>query len=183
MAYMMRIFVAVAGASLLAGCSIPSIEPPLTANSPARPDAAETPLPVRSQTLAINDTPAQLKTIPAIEPGGDMGADMNDMPGMHHRGGGDAMPGMKHDAPKTQPGDNAALSAPRVTPGTAPTTSPAAAAAAYVCPMHKKVTSDQPGKCPICAMKLVPNKAAKPGTKPADASHAAHEHEQHGGQP
>ncbi len=34
---------------------------------------------------------------------------------------------------------------------TAPTTVPA-----YVCPMHPEVTSDKPGKCPKCGMKLVP---------------------------
>jgi len=29
--------------------------------------------------------------------------------------------------------------------------------AAYVCPMHPEIQSDQPGKCPICGMDLVPN--------------------------
>src|SRR5262245_8432723 len=27
---------------------------------------------------------------------------------------------------------------------------------AYVCPMHAEVSSDQPGRCPKCGMKLVP---------------------------
>ena len=55
-------------------------------------------------------------------------------------------------------------------PATAATTSPAATtAAAYVCPMHKQVTSNQPGTCPICHMKLVPN-------IPHDAAtHGAHQ--------
>ena len=30
----------------------------------------------------------------------------------------------------------------------------------YVCPMHPEVTSEQPGKCPKCGMKLVPQPAA-----------------------
>src|SRR5947209_1904337 len=34
----------------------------------------------------------------------------------------------------------------------------------YTCPMHPKVTSDKPGKCPICGMRLVqkPQKGAMP---------------------
>ncbi len=32
------------------------------------------------------------------------------------------------------------------------------ASAAYVCPMHPEVTSDAPGLCPKCNMKLVPSK-------------------------
>jgi FtsP/CotA-like multicopper oxidase with cupredoxin domain len=30
----------------------------------------------------------------------------------------------------------------------------------YFCPMHPEVVSDEPGKCPMCAMKLVPRAAA-----------------------
>jgi len=36
-----------------------------------------------------------------------------------------------------------------------------APAAAYTCPMHPEVTSDQPGRCPKCAMQLTPTSAAK----------------------
>lgn len=32
---------------------------------------------------------------------------------------------------------------------------PAGLAAAYTCPMHPAVSSDQPGTCPICGMALV----------------------------
>jgi len=36
-----------------------------------------------------------------------------------------------------------------------------AQAAAYSCPMHPEVTSDQPGRCPKCEMQLTPTSAAK----------------------
>jgi hypothetical protein len=34
----------------------------------------------------------------------------------------------------------------------------------YTCPMHPEITSNKPGNCPICGMKLVP-KAAGDGKK------------------
>jgi len=39
---------------------------------------------------------------------------------------------------------------------------PVPAPALYHCPMHPDYTSDQPGKCPICGMDLVPVAPAKP---------------------
>ncbi|MDP8968313.1 MAG: multicopper oxidase family protein [Actinomycetota bacterium] len=50
-------------------------------------------------------------------------------------------------------------------------------ATVYVCPMHPEVVSDEPGKCPKCAMKLMP-RAVAPGATPGahDAAPAAHEH-------
>lgn len=33
---------------------------------------------------------------------------------------------------------------------------------AYVCPMHAEVSSDQPGRCSKCGMKLVPRENAAP---------------------
>ncbi len=37
----------------------------------------------------------------------------------------------------------------------------------YVCPMHPTITSDHPGDCPICGMKLVKAAAPAPGKTPA----------------
>jgi len=41
------------------------------------------------------------------------------------------------------------------------------AADVYVCPMHKDVTSDKPGKCPKCKMNLVKKETAKPAVMKA----------------
>jgi FtsP/CotA-like multicopper oxidase with cupredoxin domain len=56
----------------------------------------------------------------------------------------------------------------------------------YACPMHPEVTSDQPGRCPKCGMKLlaaesVPKPAAAhdPATMGAHGGHAA-DHDHHG---
>ncbi|MBI1977507.1 MAG: efflux RND transporter periplasmic adaptor subunit [Candidatus Omnitrophica bacterium] len=43
--------------------------------------------------------------------------------------------------------------------------------ALYYCPMHPSYTSDRPGDCPICNMKLVKAES----DKPAEGSHAGHE--------
>lgn len=48
---------------------------------------------------------------------------------------------------------------------------------AYVCPMHPKVTSDNPNRCPECGMKLV-----KPEDVPKSGKDA-HDHHDHGGHP
>ena len=39
---------------------------------------------------------------------------------------------------------------------------PAPSATIYTCPMHPEIVRDAPGNCPICGMKLVPRKDAKP---------------------
>lgn len=41
-----------------------------------------------------------------------------------------------------------------------------ASGAEYVCPMHPDVTSNEPGRCPRCGMKLVPAKATQEKSVP-----------------
>lgn len=43
-------------------------------------------------------------------------------------------------------------------PSSASGASPASATQGFVCPMHAEVTSQAPGECPKCGMKLVPAK-------------------------
>jgi FtsP/CotA-like multicopper oxidase with cupredoxin domain len=47
----------------------------------------------------------------------------------------------------------------------------------YVCPMHPEVTSDEPGRCPKCGMKLL---AAQSVPEPAGHDHGGHHGEGHG---
>jgi FtsP/CotA-like multicopper oxidase with cupredoxin domain len=60
--------------------------------------------------------------------------------------------------------------------------SAAPAATTYTCPMHPEVTSDQPGRCPQCGMKLlaaelIPEAAGHDhGAMEHDAGHGAHDH-------
>jgi len=45
-----------------------------------------------------------------------------------------------------------------------------AADTVYSCPMHPDYTSDEPGTCPVCSMKLVPVGKGKGATRPEDPS-------------
>ncbi len=146
--------------ALLTGCVTQNNEQPFAFAYPASPNAPEAPLPPESQTLAIHQNAS--KPVPEQGPVKQLQPEMS---GMVHQHGD--MAGKQHQEPSTQPGENAAVSAPRWTPTTLPTT---AAAAVYTCPMHPQVRSDTPGKCPICGMKLV-----------AARDHA--NHSGHGGQP
>jgi FtsP/CotA-like multicopper oxidase with cupredoxin domain len=44
----------------------------------------------------------------------------------------------------------------------------------YACPMHPEVTSEEPGRCPKCGMKLL---AGQPGSQPTAGHHAAAHHD------
>jgi len=48
----------------------------------------------------------------------------------------------------------------------------ASAQTVYVCPMHGRITSNRPGKCPKCGMQLVAKKATKPMKSKAPAKKA-----------
>src|SRR3954449_9818991 len=53
---------------------------------------------------------------------------------------------------------------------------PAGGAAAYTCPMHPEVVSEEPGRCPSCGMKLLPSHIAQAGDH-HDHDHDHGEHE------
>jgi hypothetical protein len=146
---------AVAVLLVFAGCAGEPRAEPLANNHPANPAAAEAPPPTLSQTLAVREAP------PATAPESSM-ATMHDMQHMGHGMGGmqhdvgqmqHDMKGMQQEAPTTRPGENAAPSAPTLTPTSHPATT--RSAAVYTCPMHPEVVSDRPGNCPKCGTKLV----------------------------
>ncbi len=58
--------------------------------------------------------------------------------------------------------DHSSMSPDKTTP---------ASTGAYVCPMHAEISSDQPGSCPKCGMKLVPRESTEP--KPEEHPHDA----------
>ena len=126
----------------VAGCAALPTDPATAADHPANPDAPTAALPPPSATLAIADAGAS----------GPLPPDRHDHAGP---GDDDPMAPLPGDAPSH---DHAATG--HGTPGAAgtnaPTTAPATqAAVAYVCPMHPEVRAVEPGRCPICGMRLV----------------------------
>ena len=73
------------------------------------------------------------------------GLRLPDAPGGHQRPAG-TLPGVRHETPRH------------------------GAAVSYACPMHPEVTSDQPGRCPQCGMKLLRGPVTQP-----PATHAMHQ--------
>jgi hypothetical protein len=167
MLFTTRILIVAAGAILLAGCAAITTDDSLPADHPANATASEAPLPAASETLALDPSalppPRSDDSALGMQHYGIAGGVKHDSHDMRHAGHGSSPP-----TTATRPGENAAPSAPRVTPATVPTT----AATAHTCPMHKDVVTSQPGNCPKCGMKLVP----KPTARPADhGGHGGHQ--------
>ena len=156
----------------LAGCGErPVVEVPTT--HPANSDGAEAPMRTPSRTLDLSEAPAPTAaTMPAHED--HQAADAHDAEHIHQEpvskegqqqaepAGSGAGPAPKAPA---EGGDehghdhHHAESAPSPTPGVAeghPTE--AGTKATYTCPMHAEVIKTEPGRCPICNMKLVAKK-------------------------
>jgi hypothetical protein len=103
----------------IAGCAAPPLNPAISTDHPANPNAPEAPIPPPSQTLAGTSSAEHVSsTSEPMQPetgmqrmGHDMGGmkhDMKGMDGMQHGDGGmqdmdHDMPGMQHKAPSTQP--------------------------------------------------------------------------------
>ena len=129
------------GGLLIGGCAIPA-EPRFGNNHPASPQASEAPMTPVSQTLAADNPAAPVMGAMPKAAGEEMGhghMSHGDMPGMKHD---------EHDMPAMQHG----------TPGTQPASTTQKSTAAFTCVMHPEITSDAPGKCPKCGMKLLAKK-------------------------
>jgi Heavy metal binding domain len=119
-------------AALLSGCAFTN-PPPLPPDNPTNPGVAESAPPPKSLLVADGTTKAiseRLRQVPAAA----------ELPAMEH--GGMEHEGMQHEGMKPQE-------------GTKHGEAPQKAIGAYTCPMHPEVTSDKPGNCPKCGMKLV----------------------------
>ena len=139
----MRLYHAFSLLALLgAGCAGTPTSPALTNDHPASADAPSSPMPAMSNVL--------LQAEPVMPAAGSGGQDA----GQHQHGGMSSMGGIQDAG--SPPQANAAS-------GAATQTAQPAAAAAYACPMHPDVTSDQPSKCPKCGMKLVKQEQSQAG--------------------
>ena len=133
--------------ALLSGCDCEAAAPRITADHPAHPDAAESPLPAPSATLALGST-APVPT--SSEAAHDHG--------VKHVGRDD-----RENAAADQQQQKAESGHAHHDHGAEPVTNPsptmtrpAGGATLYTCPHHPEVTSDKPGQtCPKCRMKLV----------------------------
>lgn len=77
-----------------------------------------------------------------------------------------------HEAAPAHQSDSATPAA-----ATPPQTQPTAQQALYTCPMHPKVTSDKPGKCPLCGgMDLVLQETPAKGASTDGAAGHMHNH-------
>jgi heavy metal-binding protein len=124
---MMKMLALAALSLLVVGCA--DTQPmTLGTDHPGNAAAPEAPSPEPSRTLAVTE-PVLAPSQAATAPGGHD----------HHH---DDVGGMN-------------MSAAPDTVSTAARTQPTTQQATYTCPMHPKVVSDNPGKCPKCGMTLV----------------------------
>ena len=124
---------ALAAAFLLPGCAgSPPADPAPGADHPGNPEATTAPLPPRTETLAA--TPAAPSAVSHTHAGPGGNEPMVPLPGEAAAGAGghSGRAGMDHGKP-----------------------SDPVVAGPWTCPMHPDVHAAEPGKCPICGMKLV----------------------------
>lgn len=133
-----RVLLSMFGAVFMAGCGKHAlVDTPVT--HPANPDAINSPESPRSQTLREDATPAGTDASAA-----DATTAPAPLPADHSHHHSDAI---VPDAMKAMPGET-------VTPAQ----KPVEPKVSYTCSMHPEIHSDKPGNCPICGMKLVPEK-------------------------
>jgi Heavy metal binding domain len=122
-------------AALLSGCAFTN-PPPLPLENPTNPEVAGSGAPPKSLLVADATTKAiseRLRQVPAAA----------ELPAMEH--GGMEHGGMHDEGTKPQEQrQSGEASEEQQKPG-----------GVYICPMHPEVTSDKPGNCPKCGMKLV----------------------------
>lgn len=161
-----RILLTVLGITLLAGCAAQEIQTALPADHPANSQAAVASVPTRSITLRpepVNVEAARNASAPVMRHD-HVTTEQGASNAAHDRDGdGAAEPGTA-DRHSEQAANGEADHEQSTRPV-------GAAAALYVCPMHKDITSDKPAKCPKCKMKLKAKKALD--TAPASASRSS----------
>lgn len=138
-------FIAIFPVLIGCGSSVPARPAAL---DPSNPDAPESPRRVASEQPSAPIT---------MDRGANAGRDANAAP-------------MPHD-PQPQPqGETSAPPMARTDTAAQPAPSSSDSRAVYTCPMHPEVTSDKPGRCPKCGMKLV-LKAKVPTPSPPTSAH------------
>lgn len=145
---MTRLFVVALVATSLAACAggAASVRP--VQEDPSNPQAAEA-RPAPASLALIGNAPVLTSPEPAESPAPASGHEHH----QHHHGAPAAPASGGHEhAPQ-----GAVVSHPADA-----TPSPAV----YTCPMHPEVREEQPGRCPMCKMKLVPRHDPAGGDAP-----------------